>query len=111
MAEPKLKAGLWVSAALRRADQLGRPGAVLRRGDTDAGGVLAVLRSRDGFCVLAQVRRPDGTPAWMRGTGAGPVDQQAADAYVERQVGRDPDLWVVEFEAPELLPPFEAVIL
>jgi hypothetical protein len=47
----------------------------------------------------------------MRGTGAGPVDQHAVDSYITRQVKFDPDLWVLEFEAPDLLPPFEAKIL
>src|SRR5208337_3158316 len=60
MSEPRLKAGLWVSMALRRADQAGRPGAVLRKGDPDAGGVLAVLRGREGLCVLSQMRTADG---------------------------------------------------
>jgi hypothetical protein len=108
MAEPRLKAGLWVKMALRMADRDGRPGAVLRKGDPDSGGVLVVLRGRDGFAVLSQMRAADGSPAWMRGTGAAPVDQAAADAYVARQVKFDPDIWVVEFEAPEFLPPFEA---
>jgi len=39
------------------------------------------------------------------------VDQEAADAYVARQVKYDSDLWVLEFEAPDLLPPFEARIV
>jgi hypothetical protein len=111
MAEPRIKAGLWVKMALRMGDGDGRPGAVLRKGDPDSGGVLVVLRSREGLSVLSQVRAADGTQAWMRGTGALPVDQQAADAYVARQIKYDPDVWVVEFEAPDLLPPFEVRLL
>lgn len=37
MAEPRVKAGLWVKMALRLADLDGRPGAVLRKGDPDSG--------------------------------------------------------------------------
>ncbi len=111
MPEPRVKAGLWVSIALRLGDRDGRPGMVLRKGDPDAGGMLVVLRGREGMCVLSQMRAADGSAAWMRATGAGPVDQETVDAYVARQVKFDPDLWVLEFEAPDLLPPFEAKLL
>lgn len=111
MAEPRVKAKLWVQMALRMGDVDGRPGAVLRNGDPDAGGVLVVLRGREGLCVLSQVRIGEGDVSWMRATGAAAVTQDQADAYVARQVGRDPDLWVLEFEAPDLLPPFEARIV
>ncbi len=109
--ELRLKAGLWVKAALRRSDRDGRPGVVLRKGDADAGGVLVVLRGREGLSVLSQTRAADGALAWMRATGAAPVDQAVADSYIARQVRFDPDLWVVEFEAPDLLPPFEAKLV
>jgi hypothetical protein len=111
MAEPRLKAGLWVKFALRMADRDGRPGVVLRKGDADSGGVLVVLRGREGIAVLSQVRAADGALAWMRGTGAAPVDEATADAYVARQARFDPDIWVLEFEAPDLLPPFEAKLV
>jgi len=110
-AAPRVKAGLWISMALRLGDRAGRPGTIVRKGDADAGGILLVLHGREGLSVLSQVRAADGAAAWMRGTGVAPVDQEAADAYIARQLRFDPDLWVIEFEAPDLLPPFEAKIV
>ncbi|HEV7457162.1 MAG TPA: DUF1491 family protein [Roseococcus sp.] len=109
--DAKVKAHIWVSMAVRMSDMAGRGAAVLRKGDPDSGGILCVLRGREGMVVLAQARDAEGRPAWLRGTGDSPVAEDAADAYVERQVKRDPDLWVVEFDAPDLLPPFEARLL
>lgn len=83
---------------------------VVRRGDPDAGGILLVLRRRDEVSVLSQVRT-SAESAWMRATGPDGVDDATADAYIARQVKRDPDLWVVEFTAPDLLPPFEAKLV
>jgi len=80
----------------------------VRRGDEDAGGVIAVLRARAGVVVLTQARTGEGDLAWLRATGAAPVDDRAADEYIARQTQRDPDLWVVEFECPDLTPPFAA---
>lgn len=110
MEEPRVKVGLWVQAALRMGDIDGRPGTVVRRGDPDAGGILLVLRNRDQVSVLSQVRT-SAESAWMRATGPDGVDDATADAYIARQVKRDPDLWVVEFTAPDLLPPFEAKLV
>ncbi len=111
MTELRVKAGLWVQMALRMGDLAGQPGMVLRKGDADAGGVLVVLHGRAGVQVLTQARTGDGAPAWARGTGTDPVDQATADEYLARQLRRDPDLWVVEFETPDLVLPFEAKLI
>ena len=111
MAEARVKTALWVSATLRAANAAGQMGAVLRHRDDDAGGVLAVLRTREGLVVLTQTLTATGDHAWLRGTGPQAVDEAGADAYVNRQVARDPDLWVVEFETPDGVPPFSATIL
>jgi hypothetical protein len=111
MTEPRLKARIWVQAALRMADIAGRPGVVLRRGDPDAGAILIILRGREGLAVLSQMRGASGEPAWLRATGEAPVDDAAVEAYVARQVRFDPDLWVVEFDAPDLMPPFAGPVV
>ena len=108
---PRVKAQLWVSIALRMGDIAGKPGAVLRKGDADAGGILVVLHGRDGLCVLSRMTDPDGGHAWIRATGPDPVPQETADSYVARQLRFDPDLWVLEFEAHDMIPPFDAKIL
>jgi hypothetical protein len=106
MSEPRIKAGMWVAAALRLGTVDGKPGVVVRKGDADAGGVLVILRGRTGNMVLTQFRDAEGTLAWMRGTGPAPVTEEATDTYVKKQISYDSDLWVIEFDAPDYLPPF-----
>ena len=110
MSEPRIKSGLWVRVALRMGEQDGRYGTILRKGDADAGGILVVLRGREGLSVLSQVRGADGELGWLRATGPVPVEQSRADDYITRQIRFDPDLWVIEFEAPDMLPPFAGKI-
>lgn len=111
MTDARLKSGLWVSAALRLGMLADKPGVLLRKGDPDAGGILVTLYGRAGSVVLSQFRDMDGRLAWMRGTGPEPVTTDAAEAYIARQVRMDPDLWVLEFEASDYIPPFEGKIV
>jgi len=69
------------------------------RGADDVGAILLKLNGRDAGCaVLSQTRRPVGTLVWMRATGVAPVPEPESDAYIARQRGRDPDLWVIEID-------------
>ena len=94
-----LNTGLWVSAQVRLCDIAFIPAAIVRRGDPDAGTVLLKLnRFEEGVTVYTQASTMTDTPAWSRGTGPKPVTEAEADAYIERQVKYDPDVWVLEIE-------------
>jgi hypothetical protein len=94
-----LTTGLWVSAQVRICDRAFIPATVARRGDPDAGTVLLKLnRFEHGVTVFAQTNGSGDEPTWSRGTGPVPVSEAEADAYIERQVKYDPDVWVLEIE-------------
>jgi hypothetical protein len=117
MAEPRfvsdrLKTRFQIQAALRLATTRNIPVVVARRGDEDAGVILLKLNRRDlGFEVLVQSRNGAGDLVWQRVTGAVPVTESDVDAYIERAVKRDPDLWVIEIEDRDARPLFAGAII
>lgn len=102
MVEPRLKTDIWVSALLKRCFAGGAFAAVVRRGDNTSGTVLIKVNQLNGSAwVLTLARQVSGAGIWMRGTGPEAVDEKAADAYINRSVSFDPDLWVIEIEDRE----------
>jgi GMP synthase (glutamine-hydrolysing) len=99
MTEARLKAKIWIQAALKTCMVQGLMATIVRKGDPDAGTILIKQNLGNGaFRILSQVRTTDGSPAWLQATGADPVEETKADAYIARQVERDWDLWVIEIE-------------
>ena len=96
-----LPTDVWAGALIRRAEQAGAFAMVLRKGDARAGTVLVkVIDRRDRSARLyAEAFRGDGERVWMEPTRA--ETEGELDAYVERQVGRDPDLWLIEIDDAE----------
>ena len=97
MAEPRLRADIWVAAYLARLGARAIPAFVTRRGDATAGAVLVKLATLDGRATAFQ-RSFDlmtGERAWVvLAEGAEPE----VDEAVARQRRFDPDLWVIEVE-------------
>ncbi len=101
MSEPRLKTEIRIAAQLRRAAAAGAFATIARRGDTDAGAVavkvyLGARRAR----LFVEGRDGKGAPQWREPLD-GEVDEAAVDAFLEKEIRFDRDLWIVEIEDRE----------
>ena len=92
-----LNSDLWVAALIRRAEIEGAHATVVRRGDARAGTVIvkAYDTSTRQARLFTEAFGPDGDRLWIQPVTGG---ESELDAYIERQRGYDPDIWVVEVE-------------
>ena len=98
---PRLKAGIFVRALIRRAEVAGASAYVVKKGSEEAGAVFLKIARLDGTSmVLMQARRGEGDLIWMKVLGDAATDA-AARTYFEKQMKFDPDLWIVEIEDRE----------
>ncbi len=97
-----VKADIWVSAYRRRCELAAMPVVIVRKGAPEAGSIFVAIRMSDD-------------EVWLMGPPVGPLlddagerqfeprfdsprPQQEIDAYLARQAGYDPDIWVIEVE-------------
>jgi hypothetical protein len=110
--DARLATEIWVTAHLRRWNSEGFPAVLLRRGDPDGGAIILKIIGGDETCrILSQTRDRDGALAWMQSLAGQPPSDGEIDAYVERAIRRDPDLWIIEVEDRRGLWEFDGKIL
>ena len=98
MPEPRLAAGIWVSAYLARLGLANIPAYVTARGDATAGAVLVKCALLDGTAMLYGREwdmDTDSRPWQVLAQGP----ERDVDGAIARQRGFDPDLWVIEIES------------
>ena len=93
-----LSSDVWVAGLIRNAEIGGAFATVSRKGDARAGTVIVkVFNTSDRSARLySEAFGPDGERLWMQ-----PVEsafESELDAYLQRQIQYDPDLWIVEIE-------------
>lgn len=93
-----LSSDLWVSALIRRAEIGGANAVVVRKGDARAGTVIVKAwdTSTRQARLYTEAFGPDGERLWIQPVAS--EFESELDAYIQRQIGYDPDIWVVEIE-------------
>jgi hypothetical protein len=95
----RLKSAIWVKAYLRRCQREGAVGVLVRRGDGERGAIYIKVSRLDGTATLygpapAGHTRAADEHCWQARDG-GVRPEADVDALLEREIGFDPDLWVV----------------
>jgi hypothetical protein len=100
-ATPRLKAGIFVRATIRRVQVAGASAFVVRSGAEEAGSIILKVAKLDGtVLVLNQARNAKGDLIWAQPLG-GWTGEARASEWCDKQVKFDPDLWILEIEDRE----------
>lgn len=100
----RLKSNIWVAAYLRRCQTEGIFGAVRRKGAEEAGAVYVKVGHLDGNAMLyapaPQTAYDDAKPIerLFRATTKAPAPEMEIEQRLMREIGFDPDIWIVETE-------------
>jgi hypothetical protein len=98
---PRLKAGIFVRALIRRAEVAGASAYVVKKGVEESGAIFLRINRLDGTStVLSQARQGEGDLVWMKPLGDA-ADEEKTKTYFDKQIKFDPDLWIVEIEDRE----------
>ncbi|MDX2308482.1 MAG: DUF1491 family protein [Hyphomicrobium sp.] len=102
----RLRTVIWVKAYIRRCEVAGFPAAIVRHGDDDAGAIFIRINRLDGTSDLftpapAGLDEADSDRQWVHASAAAPEPDERIEHRLSREASFDPDLWIVEVEAPK----------
>ncbi len=94
---------LWVEAKVKELNSQNIPTYILHRGEKMDGVILFKISDCKGQCKLkTRQRNLDGELEWVDVFADEIIDEKKADEYIQRSKERDPDLWAIEAENPEM---------
>jgi hypothetical protein len=99
----RIKSEMWVGAYIRTCQVQGASAVVVRHGDDAAGAIFIRIDRLDGTVRLfgpapAGLEASETERAWVDCFKGESASAQEAAAYLERQLGFDQDLWIVDVE-------------
>jgi hypothetical protein len=99
----RLKAEIWIKAYLRSCASAGASAVVVRHGDDDAGAIFIKVNRLDGTARLfgpapAGFETGQYERQWVAHLDGPQTSEADIDAYLDRQLEFDRDIWILELE-------------
>ena len=102
MIEPRLSAEMQVQSLLRKVNQEGGFGVVLKKGDRISGSILIqCVEKGENTRLLERMPSLDNAPSWQQIWPQGTDKKQELPEYLERRYRFDPDIWLIELDIPD----------
>ncbi len=101
--QPRIPTHLWVEAKVRELNAINIPTFILQKGEKMDGVILFKISDCQGKCKLkTRQRNFDGALEWVDVFENEIINETKADDYISRSKKRDPDLWAIEAEHPQM---------
>lgn len=99
----RIASGVFANSLIRSAYAVGGSAAVVAKGDAIAGSILLIMAEKGVFQALFE-RHYDqsGRYVWNQKSTQLTEDKHKFDDYISRERHRDPDLWVIELDVPNV---------
>lgn len=109
----RLPTALYVDAHLTNLTAQAKFYHFIQKGNHSSGIVMLKLNSLQGKVKLIIQERDFMTDkmTWVAAMEQETVEEPDADAYIQRAITRDPDLWVIEIEDRDMQNPFEELTI
>jgi len=99
MTASRVTSAMQVSALIRRAEGEGGFGAVLTRGDSQAGAIFVILLEKGvNPTILERVLGLSGDYRWEQAGGAEPRNAERMREFLAKRQKIDPDCWIIELD-------------
>lgn len=99
----RIASGLFANSLIRSAFGAGGSAAVLAKGDPTSGAILLITAEKGVVRgLLERIPGHDGRSFWAQKSTQIIENKQQLDDYVARERRRDPDLWVIELDVPNV---------
>jgi len=96
---PRLASSILVKALIRRAETEGGFGAIVAKGDANAGAVAVILRERGRLVSLRErTLQSDGRYAWQETSSQNVENEHDFSVILAGKRRVDPDLWIIELD-------------
>ncbi len=99
----RIASGLLANSLIRSAYAVGGNAAVLAKGDATSGAILLITAEKGVVRGLwERIYDRDGRSFWAPKSVEVIENKQETDDYIARERARDPDMWVIELDVPNV---------